>query len=219
MTLRSKQGFSPASLLSGRHGRSREPPAATHLRAPPPPSPPLERPPDVRAAARKAATRPHLSLLLLPPPSRLSRMVFLILGAGSRPRPASSGSALGVAGSAPWGSGSAPWGLGVQASAAGGGGGAWLAALAGCGAGAWRRLSWLAEPPCPGRAASVWLRAGAQGLPVRLQEEDGPIPGAHSPLNPSSRDRIRCLHGRIRFSLTGSSRLEGGSTTPKSGSS
>jgi hypothetical protein len=30
----------------------------------------------------------------------------------------------------------------------------------------------------------------------------------------SSRDRTRCLHGRIRFSLTGSSRLEGGSTTP-----
>jgi hypothetical protein len=66
----------------------------------------------------------------------------------------------------------------------------------------------------PGRVASAWLRAWAQDLPVGLQEKDGWIPGARSPPNPSSRDRIRCLHGRIRFSLTGSSRLEGGSTTP-----
>jgi hypothetical protein len=69
--------------------------------------------------------------------------------------------------------------------------------------------------PRPGRAASAWLRAGAQDLPVGLQEEDGRIPGARSPPNPSSRDRICCLHGRIRFSLTGSSCLEGGSTTPQ----
>jgi hypothetical protein len=69
--------------------------------------------------------------------------------------------------------------------------------------------------PRPGRAASAWLRAGAQGLPVGLQEEDGRIPGTRSPPNPSSRDQIRCLHGQIRFSLTGSSRLEGGSTTPQ----
>jgi hypothetical protein len=68
--------------------------------------------------------------------------------------------------------------------------------------------------PRPGCAASAWLRAGAQDLPVGLQEEDGRIPGARSPTNPSSRDRIRCLHGRIRFSLTGSSCLESGSTTP-----
>jgi hypothetical protein len=73
--------------------------------------------------------------------------------------------------------------------------------------------------PRPGRAASAWLRAGAQDLPVGLQEEDGRIPGARSPTNPSSRDQIHCLHGRIRFSLTGSSCLESGSTTPKSGSS
>jgi hypothetical protein len=45
------------------------------------------------------------------------------------------------------------------------------------------------------------------------------IPGVRSPPNPSSHDRIRCLHDQIRFSLTGSSRIEGGSTTPKSGSS
>jgi hypothetical protein len=38
-----------------------------------------------------------------------------------------------------------PWALGVPASAVGGG--AWLAALAGCGAGAWRRLSRLAGSP------------------------------------------------------------------------
>jgi hypothetical protein len=73
--------------------------------------------------------------------------------------------------------------------------------------------------PRPGRAASAWLRAGAQDLPVGLQEEDDRIPGARSPTNPSSRDQIHCLHGRIRFSLTGSSCLKSGSTTPKSGSS
>jgi hypothetical protein len=47
--------------------------------------------------------------------------------------------------------------------------------------------------PRPGHAASAWLQAGAQDLPVGLQEEDGRIPGARSPPNLSSRDHIRCL--------------------------
>ena len=56
--------------------------------------------------------------------------------------------------------------------------------------------------------------SAGSGVPRRASE-----PGARSSPNPSSRDRICRLHGRIWFSLTGSSRPEGGSTTPKSGPS
>jgi hypothetical protein len=85
-----------------------------------------------------------------------------------------------------------------------------LAAAGGPGSQLWRAA--VREPgggsrgwpdPRLGRAASAWLRARAQGLPVGLQEEDGRIQDTCSPPNPSSRDRICCLHGRIRFFLTG----------------
>jgi hypothetical protein len=205
----------PRRSSRGDMGRAESPPPPpTSVRPPPPTSPPPERSLDVCAAARKAAARSHLSLFLLSPPSRLSHMAFLIHGVGSRPRPASSGSA--------------PWGGQVRAL------GVRICPLRPRCAGErrWRRRRGLARSfgglrcgslaaalaagrtPRPGRAASAWLRAGVQGLPVGLQEEDGRIPGARSPPNPSFRDRICCLHGQIRFSLTGSSRLEGGSTTP-----
>jgi hypothetical protein len=118
-------GWSKPLALEGKEVQTAK---ASYLRAPPP-----ERSPDVRAAARKAAARPHLSPYLLPPPSRLSRMVFLIHGAGDRPRPASSGSALGVAESAPWGPDLPPGASACRraplAAAAGPGSKFWLAAV------------------------------------------------------------------------------------------
>jgi hypothetical protein len=162
-----------------------EAPPATHLRAPPPPSPPRR-----RLSGRRTSVRPQgrrrrgpTSLLFSSLPMRLFRMVFLIHGTGSCPRPASSGSALGVAGSAPWGSRSAPWGLGVPASAVGDGSGAWLAALAGCGAGAWRRLSRLAGPPS-------WLcgvcLASSRGAKSTRRTSGGGQPDPRRPFSPKS---------------------------------
>jgi hypothetical protein len=105
---------------------------------------------------------------------------------------------------------SAPWGLGVPASAVGGPGSQlWRDAVREPGGGS---RGW---PDPPSWSCSVCL-ASSRGARSACRTSRGGrrIPGARSPPNLSSRDRIRCLHGRIRFSLTGSSRFEGGSIIP-----